>query len=184
MTMAATADYWVAAIDRAVPIIRAAVFDRLSADERATIEGACRKARDWYTRLVARGTLTHGDPRVDNILFLDEPGGVQAVLIDWQLTGWRNPMHDIGYVLSGSVPLADRRAHEHALLGQYAEEFAGDYPLERVTADYRVQLLGGLMTTIASYGLIPLTPAVDTLLITLLRRNAAAAIDWDSLASV
>ena len=30
-------------------------------------------------------------------------GTVEAVLIDWQMTGWRNPMHDVGYFLSGSV---------------------------------------------------------------------------------
>jgi thiamine kinase-like enzyme len=135
---------------------------------------------------MVRGTLTHGDPRVDNILFIDGPRAddVQAVLIDWQLTGWRNPMHDVGYFLSGSVSVEDRRAHERDFLDRYAETIGFRYTLAEVTADYRVQLLSGLMTTVACYGLIPLTPAFDALLIALLRRNAAAAADWESLAAV
>ncbi len=185
MTMAETADYWVDAIARAVPLIRAEVAERLSRDEMRAVETAARIARAWYTLPVVRATLTHGDPRVDNILFLDgADGAVEAVLIDWQMTGWRNPMHDVGYFLSGSVTEENRRAHERDLLAHYADLIGAAYPLDAVLADYRVQLLGGLMTTIAAYALIPLTPPVHLLLLTLLRRNLAAALDWDSFAAV
>ncbi|MGJ3626743.1 aminoglycoside phosphotransferase family protein [Sphingomonas sp. MMS24-JH45] len=106
MSMAATADYWCAAIARGIPVIEEHVADRLTAQELAGVAAAGRVADRWYRLPVSRATLTHGDPRVDNILFLDrdeEGGGVEAVLIDWQMTGWRNPMHDVGYFLSGSV---------------------------------------------------------------------------------
>lgn len=183
MSMADTADYWGAAIDRALPIIREHVAPRLSATEIAIVEQAHVRARAWYRLPMPRGTLTHGDPRVDNILFIDGEADVQAVLIDWQITGWRNPMHDVGYFLSGSVSIEDRRANEHSLLDTYAKVFGADRGYDRATieADYRLQLPSGLMTTIASYGLIPLTPAVDKLLLTLLQRNAAAVADWHSL---
>lgn len=185
MSMASTADYWVDAIGRALPIIREHVAGQLTAAEMAGVEAAGEAAHRWYTLPVARGTLTHGDPRVDNILFVDRADGtVEAVLIDWQMTGWRNPMHDVGYFLSGSVSETDRRSHEHELLAHYAATFGDGYTIDQITRDYRVQVLSGLMTTIAAYGLIPLSPAVHALLIALLRRNLAAAIDWDSMAAV
>lgn len=182
MTMAETADYWTDCIDRALPLIREHVADRLSARELATAEAAQAIAADWYRLPVTRGTLTHGDPRVDNILFLDAPEGVRAVLLDWQMTGWRGPMQAVGYLLSGSVTVEDRRAHEGRILADYAAHFGADYPLEQVRADYRLQLLSGLLTTIAAYALLPLdNEAVDLLLLTLLRRNLAAAMDWESI---
>ena len=186
MTMAGAADYWSAAINRALPVIRAEVAGRLAAEEMAIVEAAGAAAYDWYCLPMMRGTLTHGDPRVDNILFIDgqEPGAVEAVLIDWQLTGWRNPMHDLGYFLSGSMTVEDRRSHERALLEMYSDIIGPDYSFEEITIDYRVQLLAGLMTTIACYGLLPLTPAFDALLIALLKRNLAAAADWNSILAI
>ncbi len=182
MTMAGTADYWAAAVERGLEVVRTHVADRLAAWEMDIISDAPRMARAWYHLPMPRGTLTHGDPRVDNILFAADG----AVLIDWQVTGWRNPMHDIGYFLSGSVSVADRRAHERGLLDLYATIFGnGDgYGRDLIEADYRVHLLSGLMTTIAAYGLLPLSPDVDALLLALARRNAAAAADWNSFAAI
>lgn len=182
LTMADGADYWSSAIARALPIVRANDHGRLDRSEWALIEQANAKASSWYCLPVARGTLTHGDPRVDNILFQDEPTP-SAVILDWQMTGWRNPMHDVGYFLSGSVSVEDRRAHDRALLARYLQTFGPDrgYALAEIEADYRVQLLSGLMTTLAAYSVLPITPHVDQLLITLLKRNLAAAADWASL---
>jgi len=179
MTMAGTADYWAAAVERGLGAIRRHVAGRLNGWEMDVVEQAQRSALAWYHLPMPRGTLTHGDPRVDNILFAREG----AVLIDWQVTGWRNPMHDIGYFLSGSISVEDRRAHEHDLLDLYADIFGrdGSYGRDAIEKDYRVQLLSGLMTTIAAYGLLPLSREVDDLLIALLRRNTASAADWTSL---
>jgi thiamine kinase-like enzyme len=182
MTMSATADYWTAAIERGLDVIRAHVADRLDAWQMELLSDARRMASAWYNLPMHRGTLTHGDPRVDNILFAAEG----AILIDWQITGWRNPMHDVGYFLSGSVSVEDRRVHEHDLLDRYAQVFGDEagYGRDLIEADYRVQLLSGLMTTIAAYGLLPLSPEVDALLLVLTRRNTAAAGDWNSFAAI
>lgn len=178
MTMAGSADYWAAAIGKGIDVIRAAVAERLDARQLETALAAARSAVAWYNLPVLRGTLTHGDPRVDNILF----GKEGAILIDWQITGWRNPMHDVGYFLSGSVTVESRRLNEYELLRTYADTFGAGYDRREIERDYRVQLLSGLMTTIAAYGVLTLSADVGHLLLTLLRRNVAAAADWDSLA--
>jgi hypothetical protein len=181
MTMAASADYWAAAVQRGLDVVSLHVADRLEPWQMDLLSDAQRQALGWYNLPMPRGTLTHGDPRVDNILF----AAAGAVLIDWQITGWRNPMHDIGYFLSGSVTVEDRRVHEQDLLDIYAGIFGDEnlYSRDLIETDYRVHLLSGLMTTIAAYGLLPLSPEVDALLLALLHRNTAAAADWDSLSA-
>ena len=186
LTMAGSAHYWSAAIDRAIPVIRQHSGADLSEAEWTVLFGAREVAHDWYSLPMPRGALTHGDPRVDNILFNDRPDAVEAVIIDWQMTGWRNPMHDIGYFLSGSISIDDRRAHERVLLALYADVLGRErgYADAVIEQDYRVQLLSGLMTTVAAYALLPMSPPLERLLIALLRRNLAAAADWDSIAAV
>ena len=186
LTMADSADYWSDAIDRAMPIIRQHSGSGLTEADWTVLHGARDVAHDWYSLPMPRGALTHGDPRVDNILFIDKAEGIEAVIIDWQMTGWRNPMHDVGYFLSGSIAIEDRRQHERTLLTLYAEVLGRDrgYPDEVMVEDYRIQVLSGLMTTVAAYALLPITAPVERLLIALLRRNLAAAADWDSIAAV
>ncbi|MES2492607.1 MAG: aminoglycoside phosphotransferase family protein [Pseudomonadota bacterium] len=186
LTMAGSAEYWADAITRALPVIRQHSSHRLSAADWAVLEHACAVAPAWYKLPMLRGALTHGDPRVDNILFVPEADGVEAVIIDWQMTGWRNPMHDVGYFLSGSVTVEDRRQHERALLGLYLDVFGRDrgYCVDAVLGDYRVQLLSGLMTTVGAYALLPITAPVEQLLAVLLRRNLEAAMDWDALGAI
>ncbi len=181
MTMAETADYWTGAIQRGLPIVRETVGERLSAEELAVVDLAALRAPAWYAQPVARGALTHGDPRVDNIIFRDGAGGPEAIIIDWQMTGWRSPMHDLGYFLSGSVSVEDRRAGEADLLDFYAAIVGADYPRAAIDEDYRLHLPSGLMTTLAAYGVLPMSPEVDALLIALLQRNIAAVADWHSL---
>ncbi|MFM2372904.1 MAG: hypothetical protein RIS85_2626 [Pseudomonadota bacterium] len=181
MTMAATADYWTQAILKGLPVVQETAASRLGAAGMAIVEKAAEAAPAWYRLPVERGTLTHGDPRVDNIIFRDGSGGPQAVIIDWQMTGWRSPMHDIGYFLSGSVSVEDRRSAEGDLLDMYAAIVGEAYPRSLIEADYRLQLPSGLMTTLAAYGVLPMTPQVDALLMALLRRNIAAVADWRSL---
>lgn len=184
MTMAATADYWTGAIAKGLPVVREAAAGRVNEADMAIVERAAEVASAWYRQPVDRGALTHGDPRVDNIIFRNETNGSEAVIIDWQMTGWRSPMHDVGYFLSGSVSIEDRRAGEADLLDGYAAILGSAYPREAIEADYRRQLPSGLMTTLAAYGVLPMTPEVDVLLMALLRRNIAAVADWQSLEAI
>lgn len=137
--------------------------------------------------------LTHGDLRVDNVLFEGEAARPRAVIIDWQNAGLRNPMFDAGYFLSGSIGVDDRLRHERALLADYAavlRDTAPEYPVDSLIDDYRVQLLSGLLQSLAAVGFLAGAPDTElpaetqTFLLTLLGRNCAAVDDWDSLAAL
>lgn len=83
--------------------------------------------------------------------------------------------------------MPDRRAHERPLIDHYLQTFAQvqpGYGEAEALADYRVQLLSGLMITTAAIAVLPDVEVVNTLIVALLERNCAAARDWDAVAAV
>ena len=64
-------------------------------------------------------TVVHGDVRVDNILFAERPGHHPVMVIDWQAIMVSNPLHDLAYLLSQSLDVELRRAHETELVEHY-----------------------------------------------------------------
>lgn len=181
------ADYWTNAMVKGAAIIRGSYLDRLSEEELAVVAEATDVVHDWHLLPQSQLSLTHGDPRVDNILFEEVDGRVGAVLIDWQVTGVRNPMYDVGYFLSGSISVEDRRASEDDLLAHYAAEYdaisPGVYTLEIAEEDYRAQVMSGLVISIAAIALLPDVDVVRDFITALLKRNCAAVLDWGSIAA-
>ncbi|RTL67768.1 MAG: DUF1679 domain-containing protein [Pseudonocardiaceae bacterium] len=189
--MPAVADYWTGLARTGAEAAVVRYRDRLPADDLAAISAMAEVVHAWHRIPHALLTLTHGDPRVDNVLFEQvrggSTGGIGAVLIDWQVTGLRNPMYDVGYFLSGSVPVEERRAHEDRLLDHYVAEYAAvapGYGRDAAREDYRTQVLSGLVITTAAIAVLPDNEVVDALILALLERNCAAVHDWDALAAV
>lgn len=184
--MGDVADYWAGLAARGSALAQQRYIGRLSAADLETVAAGADVARDWFLLPQSRLTLTHGDPRVDNVLFERTPAGVGAVLLDWQVTGLRNPMYDVGYFLSGSIDVEDRRRHENELLAGYLDAFASvtaGYSTQEATEDLRTQILSGLLITTAAIAVLPDVEAVNTLILALLERNCAAAQDWDAVAA-
>ncbi|WP_028933625.1 phosphotransferase family protein [Pseudonocardia spinosispora] len=182
--MTEAADYWTPMIQRGAAIAVERYSARLSRTDLHSVAAAGELAQAWHLLPQARLSLTHGDPRVDNVLFEPADGGCQAVLIDWQVTGLRNPMYDVGYFLSGSLSVDDRRAHERELLDHYLGEFTArgaSYTSGEAIDDYRTQVMSGLMITTAAIAVLPDVDQVNTLLLALLERNCAAVADWDAV---
>jgi hypothetical protein len=67
-------------------------------------------------------TVIHGDARLDNLLF--RPGEQTPVIIDWQGISRGPGMLDIGYFLTQSLTVEDRRRHGLRLVGHYRSELA------------------------------------------------------------
>lgn len=96
----------------------------------------------WACDARAPITIQHGDARVGNQLFVDDPaapGGVRAVLIDWQAARRGKGVFDVAYFLILSLEPAVRRAAAPALLRAWHQELlalgVGDYPWEQAVAD-------------------------------------------------
>src|SRR5580658_10703071 len=59
-------------------------------------------------------TVSHGDFRLDNLLF--QPDDPRPVVVDWQTAAWGGASVDVAYFIGGCLGTEDRRAHEQDLL--------------------------------------------------------------------
>ena len=64
-------------------------------------------------------TLCHGDYRLDNQMFHSQNGQLNLTAIDWQVVLRGPGVFDLGYFMSQSLTVEDRRAHEKDLLTDY-----------------------------------------------------------------
>ncbi len=119
----------------------AAFGDRVGDDIRAIGERFPAVTAEMMTFPERQTTLCHADYRLDNLFFRDGDGGVpEVVAIDWQICVKTVGAYDLGYFLSQSLTVDDRRTHEARLLEAYRDTLAEsgiDYPMDALWEDYR-----------------------------------------------
>lgn len=85
-------------------------------------------------------TVVHGDVRLDNVMFGGGPGQHPVMMVDWQAIMVSNPMHDLSYLLSQSLDIELRRAHEAELVEYYHDKVTSlgvtDFSLEECWDGY------------------------------------------------
>ncbi len=109
----------------------------------------------WWSAWEPPFCITHGDYRIDNMLFGTEEGGYPLATVDWQTIGHGPGILDATYFLGNSLTVRDRRAHEMDLLKRYHDALlkrgVTDYPWTSCREDYRRATLSGIiMMVIAS----------------------------------
>lgn len=140
----------------------------------------------WFAGQPRPWTLTHGDFRLDNMLF-DVRGGAEPVaVLDWQTILPGPGVADVVYFLGGCLTVDDRREHEHRLLSRYHAALLArgvrDYPFDRLLRDYRYNaFLGYFMATYAPL-MVKRTARADRMFTEWLRRAAALVRDHDAVA--
>ena len=127
----------------------------LSAEELALGETFGAAVGDWANSWAAPACVTHGDYRLDNMMFGTEEGGYPLATVDWQTVGHGPGVRDAAYFIGAGLTLPDRRAHEMDVLKHYHDALvtrgAGGYEWQRCLDEYkRATLSGVLMTVIAS----------------------------------
>lgn len=145
--------------DRAIAAAVERWPELLGPEETAMIHAASESFADDVARLNRPMTLIHGDPRSDNMLFLD---GDELVVLDWALPALGDPGHDLGYLLSSSVVPEDGRPmarklteHYHAALRTEGVEYPLDELWASVEAMCRAELVQNSLSLLffdANYG--------------------------------
>ena len=130
--------------------------------------------------------LSHGDFRLDNMLFYDSNGRV--VILDWQTLSAGVPMADIAYCISTSFSSSqDRQIHEESLIDRYLKKLnleEGVYPYESAWRDYRrCSFIGFLMGVISSM-LVERTERGDEMFAVMVERSGYQAIQLESLSLI
>ena len=132
-------------------------------------------------------TITHGDMRLDNMLFFDRSG--RACLVDWQTVGVGAPMTDIAYCISTS--LADpqeRRDCESQLVADYlgalGPAITAAYSFEQAWQEYRRAAFAGFLMGVISAMLVERTERGDEMFAVMAERSGYMALDLDALSLV
>jgi hypothetical protein len=131
-------------------------------------------------------TLTHGDFRLDNMLFDARDGEVPLAVLDWQSPAIGLGAVDVAYFLGLALSAEDRRRHERHLLDYYLDCLRGygvrDYGPDDLYRDYRLTLLSGVSTAVFASASTKRTERGDQMFLAMARGGCAQAIDTDALA--
>ncbi|MEM7020403.1 MAG: phosphotransferase, partial [Pseudomonadota bacterium] len=98
-------------------------------------------------------TLRHGDFRLDNLAFAEE----QLVVNDWQMVSKGPAIADLVYWLCCNYTPTARREQEPLILDLYIQTLAEhgiEYPLKKLKANIRFQLMGRCLSRIGSLSVV------------------------------
>jgi aminoglycoside phosphotransferase (APT) family kinase protein len=127
-------------------------------------------------------TLTHGDYRVDNLMFA--PGSSSRVtVLDWGGAAEGPPLADIAYFVGGSLSAEQRRSTEHDLVRHYLDRLAHDgirLDPERAWEEYRAHAISGLVMSTFAPVAVKRTDRGDTMFLTMADRYATQITDLGS----
>lgn len=159
--------------------------DELDPIDVATLRQAAEAMARWAMQRPEPFSVTHGDYRLDNLMF--HPDHADVMVVDWQTFAVAPPAHDLAYFLGTSLSIEDRRASERELVSAYhsalVDRGVTGHDVEGCFDDYRFgHLQGPMITTLGcAYATRVGTPASDEMFLAMARRSCAAIRDLGTL---
>ena len=140
----------------------------------AAIEG-------WSAHQPPTLTVTHGDFRLDNMLFGTAEGGRPLTVVDWQTVRAGCGTADVAYFLGAGLDPAERRRHERALVARYHHGLLDygvtGYPFDDCWEDYRRYSYSGYVMAVIASMLVGRTDRGDEMFMAMANRHAAQVVD-------
>lgn len=129
-------------------------------------------------------TVTHGDFRLDNLLFSTPAGGVPCAVVDWQTPGHGNGVADLAYFIGAGLLPDDRRTHEWTLVDQYIEgirSYGHDVDADWVKIHYRREAISGIIMAIVASQIVGRTERGDKMFEVMATRHLLQGLENDAL---
>jgi hypothetical protein len=163
--------------------------DRLTPATVRVLEAFGAGVVQWIAAEPERFTVMHGDYRLDNLMFHDDPGAspvaAPVAAVDWQTVSIANGGRDLAYLLGNSVEPAVRREAEAdvraAYLARLTELGVTRYSLDDVVADERHGSFQGPFITMLGAIAVGQTDRGDDMFVAMAERSAAQILDLDAL---
>lgn len=158
--------------------------ERLPAEVLEAAERLGPRLADWMLQPEGPRAVTHGDYRLDNMLFGTPEGGHPLAVVDWQTPGHGPPLADASYFLGAGLPVALRRRHERELLRTYHRDLVAGgvrgYDFERCWEDYRRFAWSGVVMAVCASMIVGQSERGDAMFLAMAERHGTHALDLDA----
>ncbi|MEY3806772.1 MAG: hypothetical protein RIR69_1584 [Actinomycetota bacterium] len=129
-------------------------------------------------------TITHGDFRLDNLLFATPEGGVDCCVVDWQTPGHGNGIGDLAYFIGAGLLPEDRRIYEWQLVERYIagiESYGHTIDHDWVKRHYRRESVSGLIMAVIASQVVGRTARGDKMFEVMATRHLLQGIENGAL---
>ena len=168
--------------DAVFPGFLARYTDHLSPEHLELTRALNEKFGAYVAKRPGPKTVTHGDYRLDNMMF---GGPYPLAVVDWQSPGLGLGTADAAYFMGTGLEPEIRRECERELVGIYHGGLLGygveDYSFDDCWRDYRRASFAGLVMAVIASMIVGQTPRGDEMFMAMARRSAAMAIELEGL---
>jgi len=160
--------------------------DRLGPEAVAVGRGLMDNLGRYLREQPGSDTVQHGDFRLDNLLFSDDPApsGPGVSVVDWQTVVLGPALADASYFLGAGLSADDRRATERALLREYHDRLCSlgvsGYGWEDCLTDYRRYAYAGYLMAVGASMMVERTERGDDMFMAMAQRHAQQVMDLDA----
>jgi Ecdysteroid kinase-like family len=173
------------------PAFKDRYADRLTEDMCTLGDRIAATASRWVLARTGPYTLTHGDYRLDNLLYspasansansADGDNRGSAVAVDWQTPAIGLGGVDIGYFVGAGLLAEDRRAHERDLVKQWHDDLCtygvANYSLDAAWDDYRHGQFSGFIVAVVASMITERTERGDEMFWAMAGRHLTTALE-------
>ncbi|MDM7955392.1 phosphotransferase [Blastomonas sp.] len=183
----AARDWIIQAYPGAQAVFRERYAGQIEPEHLAICEALAEAAPHWFSWQAGTRCLTHGDYRLDNMLFDIRGGAEPMAVVDWQTCVTGAGTTDLGYLLGTGIGTDLRRLHEDDLIDLYCSEMTRHgVPRDReaIWDDVRIGALSGLSTAVFSAAFVERTERGDANFLSMARGACSLALDHDSIGAL
>ena len=160
----------------------------LTPEQSALLERFGGRLGQWTEGRTPPFTVTHGDYRLDNLMFATPAGGDPITAVDWQTPGHGPGLADVSYFLGAGPLPEDRRTIERELLAEYTAVLRNDYGVdiddEWAWGQYRREAFGGVVMAVIASQIVGGTERSEAMFAAMATRHLQHALDLDSEAAI
>ncbi len=145
------------------------------------------RIEEWMSARSGPKSITHGDYRLDNLLFGDGASAPSVTAVDWQTPGHGAPIVDLAYFCGAGLVPEERRIHDHALVGSYVSALGtGGVDVDEawVWEQYRRETFAGVVMAVIASQVVGESERSEAMFAAMATRHLQHAIDLDSLAVI
>lgn len=141
----------------------------------------------WVNGPAGPLAVTHGDYRLDNLLFATPAGGPPVTAVDWQTPGHGSPVGDLSYFCGAGLVPDERREHEAALIAAYAtalSEYDVHVADDWLWTQYRRAAFGGVIMSVVASQVVGTTDRSEAMFAAMATRHLQHCLDLDALDAI